>query len=284
MRWSQSLFDRQAYVGIAGPFGVLTMGNQLDNLLPAIGATLTNAALSGGFNEYHPGNLDNLAIAPPNAFDPAVFANSIKFESIDINGVKARASYRVPESGPVRASSYSVNYARGPLSTGLAYSRYNKRQYNLAALGITDLLGQTGLSAMTLLKTDAVSTVAAGASYQFKNILLHGALTHVRMESGGNSESYRSAEAGLNYRYTPTTTGIVGVSQTELGTRKWTQLSLSAVHSLSKRTEIYARLTDQIASGDATQAAIWGLGPAGVGHKHQSAFRLGMHHGFFSRI
>lgn len=54
------LFNRQAYVGLAGRWGALTVGHQTNMMFDAVGK-LSNGVLFGSFYAFHPGNIDEFA-------------------------------------------------------------------------------------------------------------------------------------------------------------------------------------------------------------------------------
>ncbi|WP_341868474.1 porin [Paraburkholderia dipogonis] len=100
------LFGRQAYVGLATPYGKLTLGRQYDEVVDYLGP-ISTAAYVGAYGD-HPSDLDNVG----NDFR---INNAVKFSSLKYSGFSFSALYGFGNN----ASSFQTNSVK---SFGASYS------------------------------------------------------------------------------------------------------------------------------------------------------------------
>ncbi|WP_254223733.1 porin [Burkholderia multivorans] len=156
---TNTLFDRQAYVGLDGPLGTLTLGRQSD-LMDDVAIRYSNAFWNRSLYSFHAGNLDSLT----NGYQ---IENAVKYRSPDWYGVRVGALYGFAGSD---ASGHSAGayatYDRGPLSAGVTYMTTKRRVLDLYNyFGWTRFLGQT-LSAQQTFQSNAVDNLGIGLTYR----------------------------------------------------------------------------------------------------------------------
>lgn len=145
------LFDRQAFVGLSGNFGAVSLGRQYgayDNVRsaflsaqgnsPAFDATggvpltqtLARYAVNGAFtlppfdNPSVQIDMNSAAVAGRIGAwvgYQARINNSIRYETPTLNGFQAAVVYGFGEAASTSDASFSLTYANGPLALGLAY-------------------------------------------------------------------------------------------------------------------------------------------------------------------
>jgi len=253
-------FGRQAYVGLSGPWGALTLGRQYDFIgdqMPAYAVASNTPAglLAWSLPAYAAGgySLDNRVWGDQ-------VNNAVKYVTPVLAGFSAGAMFGFGGTpGSVArgsASSFIVNFEHGGFAASVGY------------FGQHDVTGGGNLSEW-----------AAGAAYNLGAVRMFGLLTDVRL-SAGNQPRATTADAGVSYNVTPFLV-LGGGAQfqkrnNDLGSAN--QFTLSADYLLSKRTDVYAvaALAHDHAFGAQVQAA---LGDPS-GSSSQAAFRIGMRHRF----
>jgi predicted porin len=172
-----ALFNREAWIGIRGPFGQAQLGNNYTPLF------LTYVAYSqGGLNTLGWGNAANNYVFVP----VARTANSVRFDSAPIGGLTLRALY-----------ARGTNGAAGmPPSLGDTLSvGFNFKVGNFSA--DADYLQQRFAGTATLTATTAVQTgryYLFGASYDF-GLIKPAVLYQMHRDAAGVKASISSAYA-----------------------------------------------------------------------------------------
>lgn len=296
-------FGRQAFVGLSGAFGKVTLGRQYDMGVDFVAPYTANRYL--GYFAAHPDDLDNLN-------QTVRLNNSIKYVSPEYHGLSAGIVYAFGgKPGSVSTQqivSLGVHYANGPLGLGLAY--LNARNPNLsmygntagAASANTNFIGANPVFA-GYASARTLQIIVAGGSYQFGRATLNMVYSNTQfrglgdLASGPNplgytgTATFNNAEIGMKYRVTPAiavgaaydytrgsgASGMPGVT--------YHQVNAGVDYFLSKRTDLYALAGYQHASGsDSTNpqasavATLTNLTPA-AGDK-QAVVRVGMRHTF----
>lgn len=270
-----SMFNRQAYVGLSDDtVGTLTLGQQADWNFEWLGP-LSTAQIIGNFAAFHPGNVDGLAYTVP-----VQVSNAVKFRSRSIGGVTFGAMYsfsNVPGANTTAGYSLAVRYAGGPWQAAAAYSNYNHRPLNLAGgLGLSTF-GGVALSPASAVIVDNVKIAGAGASYRLGKWTFHAVLTDARVALNQQRSHDTTWDGGVSYRLTHADDIGAGVWSMRFAGNRWTQFNLQEVHSLSKRTQLYAGVLYQRASSGAN-ADMLGVGAAAG--STQVVVMSGMHHAF----
>lgn len=302
-------FGRQAYVGLSGGFGTITLGRQYETY-----ADFVQPVTAGDWDGYmgsHPDDVDSLA-------NTSRINNAIKFKTPDYRGFSAAGLYSL---GGVTGSltqdqvwTLGAGYVNGPLTIGAGYM--NARDPNISLLGNTPNKGPATVNnygsfgSTTGPETSPVNAGYAsaktaqfagfGVKYAFRPVTLGFVVTNTRFEGLGSSSgpnplhysgtaAFTVLELNLKSQITPALQLGSAVSYTQRnsvdgdGGAKYTQLDLGALYSFSKRTDVYLLGVFQQASGrdslgQPAVASITGFNPSTT--NHQMALRIALLHKF----
>ncbi|RQR27780.1 porin [Burkholderia sp. Bp9143] len=303
-------FGRQAWVGLASPWGTVTAGRQYDPLVDYV----QQFAASGAFAGYmgsHPDDLDNLT-------NTNRINNSVKFASASYGGFRASALYSfggVPGSqAQNQIWGLGAGYTGERFVMGLGY--LNARDPNVSFYGNTpnkgtaaaNNIGSGGSSTAPesnpvyagYASAKTLQIFGAGASYTLKDTTLSLVGTNVRFGSLGSSSGpnplgytgdavFTSVDLNVRYRASPMLQLGAGVDYTHRNAvkgdqgAKYLQLDFGVDYSLSKRTDLYALAVLQRAMGhdslgQPAVASIAGFSPSAT--DKQIGVRLGIRHKF----
>jgi predicted porin len=270
------LFNRMSTVGLSGDFGAITMGHMPDIVFDYAGK-LSNGYQLTNWYLFHPGNLDSLA----NTFQ---FDNAVRYTTPAFSGLQLSGMYGFGEvagdNSKGRNLSAGANYSNGPLRAVLAYSKLNDRPAGYAGA----FLGSLNLgSAATVF--NSLTTIAAGLGYTIGDVRLNSLYTQTKIAlPTAMSPKQKNVDLGAAWHYATADTLNFGYSLSKLEGARWNTVSLSNVHALSKRTELYVQAAYQRAGGDAKYAVMNGTGTGGgtgvSGGSSQLVTTVGMHHSF----
>ncbi len=303
-----TLFGRQAYGGLTGDFGTLTLGRQGDTLGDFVGSL--QASNRWGAQTGHPGNVD----------EGVQLNNSVKFVSPDINGFSFGGQYSfgnvAGKFSENRVWTVGAGYKYGPLALGVGYLRAHHPNLSIYGnntddtsqnhIGFADLTGEQGntifsgyVSANRLEIIGTGFNVTAGpvlfgatyANTKFKHLNdpTSGALEQTNPRGFTGNVMFNTAEASVDYQLTPALTAgasysfTKGSNNTKTNGARYHQGNLGLKYGLSKRTKVYLVGSYQKASGTdstalASRANIAGLTPSNS--PKQTAVRLGINHRF----
>jgi predicted porin len=209
---ANTLFEREAYVGVSGGFGEVKLGRNYtayDNLAGAFNHTLnSNINVTGDVNATGAPQYGNRV------------SNSIHYSSPKIGGVSGTASYGFGEDKTAALSatnntSLQANYAQGPLMVGAAYQKATSQTVNSDIEH--NLVGASydlGVAKLTGSYQTAKINVTKDKEYQFGVTVPMGAVT-------------------LSAGYADSQSKTSGVTLNGSG------YALIAVYDLSKRTSVY---------------------------------------------
>ena len=268
MSSSNTLFNRQAYVGLANArYGTLTAGRQYTPYYLFVGPLGPTAVLTGATGA-HPGDIDGL--------DTTIrVSNSLSYTSPLWSGAQIGVLVGLGETP-------------GQLSTGSSLSaafKYDYNAWNFAlgylklkngnAAGIFDPTASGSFGASPLnrgyLSADSVQYLAAAARYTMGKLALGVNASNVAYRPKGSSLFADTAvfnTAGLvaTYQLYPALFVSAGYSYTRENAAngiadpaRYQQLSLEQTYSLSKRTAFYLLEAYQVARGRT-------LGVTGIGN------------------
>jgi predicted porin len=294
-------FGRQAYVGIAShDFGTVLLGRQYDSVNDYIGY-MTFGLAGYGNGIAHPGDLDNTThVSRPN--------NTVKYISPNLHGFTFGGTVTAGGvAGSVSTNSgytAGLGYKQGPLAFGLAYELFKNpsspgavlnSNANAAPTATTTLYGSLN-SGYLAGPNPATSwqVIAAAGQYNFGSFVVAAAYSNVRYANIGR---YNGASAGFNdvevnamYRFSPTVFFSVAYNylkgnavRGDIGDQTYHQFYAMADYALSKRTDLYATATCQLASGTNSvgTAAVANISNVGdSSNDRQTLFRVGMRHRF----
>ncbi len=234
------LFGRQAYVGLSGRFGTVTLGRQYDPVVDYIHPLMPSAMFSGSIGA-HPGDLDNLN-------NTNRVNNAVKYRTPSYAGFTAEGMYSfggVPGSmAGNQIYSIGAGYARGPLNVGVGYlsARNPNASFFGTAVGATAATNNFGSSPVINGYASAQSEeiISAGATYAIgaatvgaiysntKYKHLSGAASVLNPAGMGGTATFNSAE--LSFQYQLTTALSVGAATTIPTAAHRTMRSITRVH------------------------------------------------------
>jgi predicted porin len=226
-------WGRGSFVALTGGFGKVALG-QYDNALFTYGYTYnpfgSSMMFSPTMRHYYALGLGNANSGNALAFDTG-WVNSITYESPVFAGFQATAQFSPKESGTSNSSTVGVSYNAGPLSAALAY---------------TD--AGNGSPASAYLAEQQI--VALGASYDFGVVKAFGQYTKV--DNGDNGAADEDLyQVGVSIPVTEKGTVLASWGQDKVKNNggKDTIFSLGYDHYISKRTDVYAVISNEKATG-----------------------------------
>ncbi|SAL51699.1 porin [Caballeronia cordobensis] len=278
------MFGRQAYVGLTGPFGGLTLGRQYEPVFEYIG--LSSATAQWGFFGSHPGDFDNMNAT-------ARINNAIKYASPRLGGVAVEGVFApggTPGNfGNNRVYSFGVDYQTGPVKAAVAFANLNNP--SVTAFDGSVSPGSPGYSSPVTSPVyrgyaSAASLQIFGAAFTYKIgdgkvglVYTNTRFVDIRPIAGipyrEPQVRFDSYEINSLYRLTPSLALAGSYDFTDADTARYHQVDLGAIYSLSKRTDLtlvgvwqraegidstgqkaVANITGLTASSNATQLAI----------------------------
>lgn len=254
---SSALFNRQAYVGMSGDFGTVTLGRQYDSMVDYV-APISATGSWGGTYFAHPGDDDNLN----STFS---ISNAVKFQSADYAGFSGSALYGFSNKAggfaDNRAYSVGAGYTNGPLRFGAAYLQLQGLNASNGSGAVQDL---PAFTTANLPGIQNQRTWGLGASYAMGPALFGLVYTQSRFQDQLADASVKYNNYEVNVRYDVTPAFYVGAAYTYTqGLRNtpasgstnnlsahWNQFGLQADYALSKRTDLYAASVFQIGANN----------------------------------
>jgi predicted porin len=300
------MFGRQAYVGVSGGVGTITLGRQYDSVVDYVGPLESGDQWASSMGA-HPGDLDNLN----NSYRTN---NTIKYTSANLAGLTFGGTYSM---GGVAGNftsnqiwSLGAGYVNGPLVLGVGYLNARTPAANNGSMFGNNTSSSTASSVTTPVYSGFVSAntyqvVALGAAYTFGAATIGATYSNIRfMDLGAvaslNTKGYvgtatfNNAELNVKYQLTPTL--LVGaafdytkgsdVSESNGATNpgaKYLQTALGVDYFLSKRTDMYVVGIYQSASGTGStgKPAVAAINTQIASSSDRQAFlRIGMRHKF----
>ncbi|MBB5390230.1 MULTISPECIES: porin [unclassified Herbaspirillum] len=280
---TNTLFRRKSVVGLQGGFGSVLLGRQTD-FADTISA-YTSVADFGGVTGAVGHNLDRLEGTRTN--------NSISYTTANLSGFTGNLIYGFGETAGQTSAGQAFGiggkYDNGPLGLGLNY--YQSKQGSTPS--DTSLLSSAGAGDATNAGNSAAKVLNVVASYQFGPARVYGNWSRVKQDLSpsvtttanqtlANANKADVYELGTAYSLSPSLKLLASVQHTRAsfksvdGKGKLTQINLGTDYWLSKRTDLYAfvsniRASDMINTGvygdttgsDASQTAV----AVGIRHK-----------------
>ena len=266
------LFTRQSYVGLSGPWGTVTGGNQYEFMFDTLTVRRLGPVLPYiGLYNFQQGPFQALG-SSFGGFDfnrlAGAFrvANSLKYVSNNLGGFTLGGMYGLGEvagsNSQNSTSSLGVNYDNGPLGLAAAYTNAKQSDINNGNNGIRNF-GLGGRYRFGTLTLDGLYT-------NTKNTLTNGKVNVY--EIGVTAPVAASTTVRVDYEY------MSGNAQ--LANDKANQAGVTLDYALSKRTDLYSTLVYQKVSGDNNPTAFINGLPGASASGNQSALRFGMRHFF----
>ncbi|RDU99496.1 porin [Trinickia dinghuensis] len=290
-------FGRAAWIGLASPFGTVTLGRQNEPSADFVGPLVIANQWAGGIGA-HPGDTDNLYVN-------SRISNSIKYMSQDYSGLRFAALFSLGgtagDFNNNRIWSFAAGYNRGPLALGASYidtSRPNTALWDGTAGAAPISPNNTPIfSGYTSARTQRVVTV--GGNYTFGAAKVGLVYSNSRFDDlgsaaaaapiarfAGASPVFDNVEASFSYQLSPALLAGLAYEYTRshgASDAHYNQVNAGADYFLSKRTDVYLTAAYQRASGiDSTgKTAVAELWPiAASSNSHQIVAALGLRHKF----
>jgi predicted porin len=294
---SNTLFRRKSVVGLAGGFGTVLLGRQTD-FADTISA-YTAVADFGGVTSNSGSGLNRLQGTRSN--------NSVSYTTANLSGFTGNLIYGFGETAGKTSAGQAFGiggkYDNGPLGLGLNY--YQSKRGSTPS--------DTGLLASSATATQALATMAGTdgdsaakvlnvvASYQFGPARVYGnysrvkqdlqtsaitALTQATRTTAATLAKSKKAdmyELGTAYALSPSLKLLASVQYTRAdfdglsGKGKLTQYNLGADYWLSKRTDLYAFLSN-LRAKDMLNPGV--MGDTTGSDSSQTAVTVGIRHKF----
>jgi predicted porin len=265
-----AFWGRQAWLGIAAPFGTVSAGRQYSSVYyvstdfsvfsnTPVGAS---TGVIGGFGGYEPVRGATTTTATGNG-GPARVNNSIKYETPSYGGFKAGALWGMGE----------VSGATGDTRLLDVYARYTAGAFD-AMLSIIDDRIQNGLD---------VRTTSGAAAYTFGDWRAVGGIISVNDKTAANADG-QGWWLGGDYRFGLNLVRAQFVENKQKnGDGRTRALGVGYQHDLSKRTNLYTALT-RFNNDGANYTPRWTTAvPAGLvtaDSRDITQFALGVRHSF----
>lgn len=304
---------RQAYVGLASPYGTVTAGRQYDFIATRVG-TLAASTQWAGYISGHASDVDNF-------LHTRRINNAVKYTSPDYRGLSLGAMYSfggvAGSVGHQQIWSAGLGYANGPFTFGAAY--LNARNPNLSFYGSNPSAGTSVASMNTgsvgsatspesnpayagYASASTLQIAAAGGAWRLGPVTLGATYSNVQFRglgdtatSGPNPFGYSGTATfnvgELNIRWQLSPAFLLGTAYSYVhnggadgrDSAIYRQGSLGADYLLSKRTDVYSIVVYQHASGtdSLNQSAVASIsGQTASANNHQLAVRFGLRHRF----
>ncbi len=301
------LFGGQAYVGLAGNFGSLLAGRQLNTDVALIAPDFAAASQWAGILGSHPGDVDNF-------YDTFRVPGALKYIAPKIRGVSVQLLYAPGGvAGHItqgQVASIAATYEVGPVVVGASYNNAQSPNQGLAAgtANVNTPVTPAGVYFLSPVDSGFVSAhtyqvFSGGASYNIGSAILGVLYTNTQfrglgdLNSGPNPLQYTGnatfQNVEFNVRYSISPSMIIGsaynittrnsVSTVNdpngLGSARYIQATIGIQYFLQKTTFVYAEAMTQRASGvDSTgQSAVAANNFIGrSSNSRQSAVRVGL--------
>ncbi|MFL9875131.1 porin [Paraburkholderia megapolitana] len=279
------LFNRQAFVGLSGEFGTVTLGRQYDAVQDYL-APLTATGSWGGTYFAHVGNLDNL-----NTNDGSSVNNSVKFASANYSGLTFGGTYGFSNQAGAFANNREYSVGAAYKNSGLRVAAAYAQQNNAGATNVFTDASNGGASDFGSLGRQRQFGVGAG--YTYGPVEAGVAWTQARIDNLPTGGSFRVNNYEVNGKYNLTPALGLGVAYTFSDLRdsalggdsknRFHQIGAQADYSLTKRTDVYTQVVYQRATGDGAGASIYSgnaLNAVGSSSRDQTAATVGLRHRF----
>lgn len=206
---SDTFWSRNAYVGLQGPLGTVTMGRIATSLF---GQTIAFNAFGSAFG-YSP-SIRHYFVQPTTTGDTA-WSDSVLYASPSVGPLRATVQVAAGEGNGGRNVGASLGYADGPLAAGVAWQRVRKG----AAI-------------------DDTTAWQTGASWDLQRVKLYA--QYGRVDNDSRDRQWKIAGIGAALNVTPRGKLLAqfGQLRPDAGARRDT-LSLGYDHELSRRTDVY---------------------------------------------
>ena len=221
---TSNFFGKNAYVGLAGDFGTVKLGNQ-ESLFKTEG------------NAFNPFGA-SAVLAPTNQLFNGVtglggsWQNTIGYTSPDLSGLTLSAQHSAKETGKGSSATYNGG------ATAVAAN------YAAGALGLSAVYGDVR-STNALASAERQRAWLLGASYDFGVVKAFAQYGQDKVEVKGvpGDDTAKFFQLGAVVPVTQNGSVHASYGQTKVDSDKAQQFSLAYHHGLSKRTSVYGGAT-----------------------------------------
>jgi len=238
---NSQLFNRHAWVGLAGGFGELTLGRQ-ETLHRVMNLSNYNDVATEGELSV---TTSNSGLQLMQNFGSRV-NSAVRYTSPTFSGVRVRVQSALGQKTTANTNGFLVTYDTKGLRAALAYEFYD-------GAGVTGIArwnqvmtigGQYDMGAATIAlayqTTDKLSTATSGTGLPTNGSVLP---EHTAYNLG---LIYRiSQPLSLRVQYTQSTTKTPAVGTTAATSRDYTRIGTSLRYSMSSRTYLYAAYNER---------------------------------------
>jgi len=303
-------FGRQAFAGLSSDrYGTVTLGRQYDSVVDYIGPLIFGDQIGSSFSA-HPADLDNSNNAQR-------VNNAVKYTSANYNGLTFGGLYSfggvAGQFSRNQIYSLGAHYGNGPVNLATAYLHVkdpNTSFFSNSALssGIgAPAAGGTSITSPVYsgyMSANSYQVISAAGAYTVGPVVLGLVYANTQFQNLDSGQSgvtlsaatpvgtatFNTVEATATYHLTPALSAGVDYSFTKSNTvttakgaaaggARYNQFAASVDYALSKRTDVYALASYQVASGtdstgQAAVASINGLTPSSNGR--QAVTRIGL--------
>jgi predicted porin len=308
-----TMWGREATVGLAGGFGTVKVGRQYDPLVTMMGGfTAANSSGHGsvpnwaGADGAHPGDVDNLGGS--NRIN-----NAVRYTTPDLSGFIGSAFYSFGEQTKFRSNSIwtvAATYGIGGLSLGAAYndardpnySTWGDKASSLTATSTPSSLNMTGPVYSGFASARDYKAAVLAANYEVGPVTLGSVYSNVKFSDLGSvtgnglnplnlrgTAKFDVGEASIAWRIVPNFQVGGAYARTKghaigpVTGATYNGYELAAAYVMSPRTNLYLLAIRQTAGGiDSTgkpaTAAVNNL--TGSTNSRQTVFTVGIRHRF----
>lgn len=269
---SNTLFDREAYVGIQSPYGELDIGRHSD-LMSDIALRYSNAFWNRNLYTFHAGNLDGLS-------NSAQIQNAVTYKSPSLYGFHVGGMYGFAGgTAEGHTSGGYVTYDNGPFSAGITYMTTKDRVLNMYTFfGFTSFLGQSLSSTKTFMSNE-VNNLGIGATYKITdNWLVNALFTSTQIKGASEQTHLDNQDVGTIYHINSANAVTLDYTYSWMGSDHWNMMSAGYLYNFSKATQAQVTLTDVKASGSGATAATFPNGNSS--NQSQLIAHVGITHSF----
>ena len=255
---ANTLFGRQAYVGLSGTWGEVLLGRQY---------SLTNNYLSPlGSDTLFAGGLGSMLSDVDAVWNYDKVSNAIKFNSADVRGWRYSAMYSRSSSDLETHDGYSIgsSYTKGNLTIAAAYMNMSTPATTMYLASEPPVAGQPYALPVANPIFDNYTTAntqqvfGVGASYVSGRSQLTAVYTNVRFQdivrtlSNANAPTnavFNNYQLNYAFKFTPYTMAGVGYQYSVAPRSEYQLVDFGAAYYFSKATYVYWITAWQHASG-----------------------------------
>ena len=258
--------DRIAELSLSGGFGTLQIGRNNNSIASTVGIYQVSGLklLSGVDNSTQAGRIiagsartNRIAYTSPTVSGMNVYAGLTPVRKLPNASLGIAANDLVNNDQFKDSYAVGATYSQGPIAAVIDYSS-SPATVNTAIAALAATTTAAGLQGYAA--ANGVKYTTAGASYNLgiaKVGIGYQATNIVRRTGNTDADPKNTTVVSANVPMGATSIGFVygtrGNSSTTTTSNAVTQMALGAVHSLSKRTSLYAMYND-INTGKATTA------------------------------